>query len=315
MPSSHKTFVTLFLLILPPIFWAGNAIVGRLMVGVIPPLTLNFLRWFIALLVLLPFCHRLIFKPSIFMPLWRRYLMLGFFGIGCYNALQYMALVTSSPINVTLVASSIPVFMLLVGFCFFGVGVPPKSAVGVGLSVLGVFVVVSRGDPSALLGMSLVTGDLLMVLAAFCWALYSWLLVRPGLRPDPELLKGHWVNFLFVQIIFGVLCSLAFALLEWTWLDGAIWDRVQWGSSLAMAAFYVAIFPGIIAFRAWGLAVERVGPAFAGVVVNTTPLLTALLAMIFLNEAPQPYHGLAFVLILSGIVVFQWGRFSDLGRS
>ena len=171
MRSSHKIFVTIFLLMLPPLFWAGNAIVGRLMVGVIPPLTLNFLRWAIALLLLLPFSYGLFFKTSVFMPLWRRYLALGFFGIGCYNALQYMALVTSSPINVTLVASSIPVFMLLVGFFFFGVTVRLKAALGVGLSILGVVVVVSRGDLVALFSMNLVAGDLLMVGALYRVAL------------------------------------------------------------------------------------------------------------------------------------------------
>ncbi|MEY3047402.1 MAG: hypothetical protein RL424_724 [Pseudomonadota bacterium] len=315
MRSSHKTFVTIFLLMLPPLFWAGNAIVGRLMVGVIPPLTLNFLRWAIALLLLLPFCYRLFVETSVFMPLWRRYLVLGFFGIGCYNALQYMALVTSSPINVTLVASSIPVFMLVVGFFFYGVKVRLKAALGVGLSICGVLMVVSRGDPAALLRMNFVTGDLLMVVASFCWAFYSWLLVRPGAQPDYQSLKDHWIHFLFVQIAFGVACSLVFAILEWAWLPEPVLEQIQWGPSLAMAALYVAIFPGIVAFRAWGLAVERVGPAFAGVVVNTTPLITALLSMIFLNETPESYHVLAFALILGGIVVFQWGRFSDLGRS
>ncbi|MGA0985129.1 MAG: EamA family transporter, partial [Burkholderiaceae bacterium] len=112
--------------------------------------------------------------------MWRRDLVLGFFGIGCYNALQYMALVTSSPINVTLVASSIPVFMLVVGFFFYGVKVSLKAALGVGLSICGVLMVVSRGDPAALLRMNFVTGDLLMVVASFCWAFYNWLLVRPG---------------------------------------------------------------------------------------------------------------------------------------
>ena len=315
MRSFHKTFVTIFLLMLPPLFWAGNAIVGRLMVGVIPPLTLNFLRWAIALLLLLPFSYSLFFKTSVFMPLWRRYLALGFFGIGCYNALQYMALVTSSPINVSLVTSSIPVFMLLVGFFFFGVTVRLKAALGVGLSILGVVVVVSRGDLAALFSMNLVAGDLLMVLASFTWALYSWLLVRPGQHPDPQSLKDHWIHFLFVQIAFGVACSFVFALLEWAWLQEPVIELIQWGPSLALAALYVAIFPGIVAFRAWGIAVERVGPAFAGVVVNTTPLITALLSMVFLNETPEPYHMLAFALILGGIVVFQWGRFSDLGRT
>jgi drug/metabolite transporter (DMT)-like permease len=120
---------------------------------------------------------------------------------------------------------------------------------------------------------------------------------------------------LFVQIAFGVACSFVFALLEWAWLQEPVIELIQWGPSLALAALYVAIFPGIVAFRAWGLAVERVGPAFAGVVVNTTPLITALLSMAFLNETPEPYHMLAFALILGGIVVFQWGRFSDLGRT
>ena len=109
--------------------------------------------------------------------------------------------------------------------------------------------------------------------------------------------------------------SLVFAIIERVWLQEPVLEQIQWGPFLAMAALYVAIFPGIVAFRAWGLAVERVGPAFAGVVVNTTPLITALLSMIFLNETPESYHVLAFALILGGIVVFQWGRFSDLGRS
>ena len=138
------------------------------------------------------------------MPLWRRDLVLGFFGIGCYNALQYMALVTSSPINVTLVASSISVFVLVVGFFFYRVKVRLKAALGVGLSICGVLVVVSRGDPAALLRMNFVTGDLLMVVASFCWAFYNWLLVRPGARPDPQSLEDHWIHFLFVQIAFGV---------------------------------------------------------------------------------------------------------------
>ena len=98
--------------------------------------------------------------------------------------------------------------------------------------------------------MNLLTGDLLMVLASLCWALHSWLLVRPGERPDPQSLKDHWIHFLFVQIAFGVVFSLAFALLEWAWLDSPILNHIQWGSSLAMAAFYVAIFPRIIASRA-----------------------------------------------------------------
>ncbi len=142
------------------------------MVGEIPPLILNFLRWSIALLLLLPFSYGLFLKPVIFMPM-RRYLLLGFLGIGYYNTLQYQALVTSSPINVTLVSSSIPVFMLVLGLFFFGVKVKPRAALGVTLSILGVIVFVTWGDLGSVFSMNLVTGDLLMVLASLCWALHS----------------------------------------------------------------------------------------------------------------------------------------------
>ncbi|MGA0984719.1 MAG: EamA family transporter, partial [Burkholderiaceae bacterium] len=99
-----------------------------------------------------------------------------------------------------------------------------------------------------------------------------------------------------------------FAVIDW-WLSLDAWTyKLEWGPTLIAALVYVAIFPGIVAFRAWGLAVQRVGPSFAGVVVNLTPLLAALFSAVFLNENPELYHGLAFLLIVIGIAVFQRAR-------
>jgi len=308
--SSRFDFVqTSFLLMLPPVFWAGNAIVGRLVVGVIPPLAFNFGRWAIAFLILLPFCYRELKDISFCWRSFLRFFVLGFLGIASYNALQYMALVSSSPINVTLVASSIPVFMLLVGRFVYGVHFRLVALMGVLLSVLGVLVVISRGDLFALLALELVVGDLLMLVAALSWTFYSWMLARP----DPQLsmvekIRSHWVAFLAIQIGFGAISSFIFAVIDW-WLSLDAWTyKLEWGPTLIAALVYVAIFPGIVAFRAWGLAVQRVGPSFAGVVVNLTPLLAALFSAVFLNEKPELYHGLAFLLIVIGIAVFQRAR-------
>jgi drug/metabolite transporter (DMT)-like permease len=113
------TLPTAALLTVPPLLWAGNAIVGRMVRDAVPPMTLNLLRWTIALLVLLPL-GRAMFRPgSAVLSNWRRYSMLGLLGVGLYNSLQYLALQSSTPINVTLVASGMPVWMLLVGRLFY----------------------------------------------------------------------------------------------------------------------------------------------------------------------------------------------------
>ena len=92
---------TALLLVIPPLLWAGNAVVGRMVHDLVPPLTLNFLRWLLAFALLLPLAHQVLRRDSGLWSHWRRYALLGLLGIGLYNAFQYMALQTSMPINVT----------------------------------------------------------------------------------------------------------------------------------------------------------------------------------------------------------------------
>src|SRR6186713_3590103 len=136
--NQRLTVSTALLLTLAPVLWAGNAVVGRLVAPLVPPLTLNFLRWGIAFLILLPFAWRLLGAGS---PLWERigrYAVLGLLGVGCYNALQYLAVKTSTPVNVTLVGSSMPAFMLALGAAFFGQRINRRQVAGALLSVAGV---------------------------------------------------------------------------------------------------------------------------------------------------------------------------------
>src|SRR6185503_9800171 len=118
-----------------------NAVVGRLLVPLVPPLTLNFLRWAIAFVLLLPFAWRMLRSDSPIWPRMRRYAVLGLLGVGCYNALQYLAVKTSTPINVTLVGSSLPFFMIGLGALFFGQRITPRQVAGALLSIAGVLVV------------------------------------------------------------------------------------------------------------------------------------------------------------------------------
>ncbi len=294
--STRLTPRTVFLLTLPPLLWAGNSIVGRLVHDQLPPVLLNFLRWALAAAILLPLAGPVFGRAAGMWRYWKQYALLGLLGIGLYNTLQYMALQTSTPINVTLVASGMPVWMMLTGWLFFGVPVGRRQVAGAVLSIAGVLLVLARGEWEHLLALRLVAGDLFMILATIAWSLYSWLLTRAR---EPAALRADWAGFLLAQVAFGVLWSGGFALGEQAL--GAM--PVEWSWTLATALAYVAVGPGVIAFRCWGEGVQAAGPSVGAFFVNLTPLFTAVLSAAFLGEAPHGYHVAAFALIVGGIVV------------
>ncbi len=292
------------MLTLPPLLWAGNAVVGRSVVGSIGPLWLNAARWALALALLWPLGRHAFAGRAARAEIRRRWphlALLGLTGVGAYNAFQYMALTTSSPLNVTLIAASTPVFMMAIGALCYGERPEAVQLHGAWLSLAGVAVVLSRGDLAMLREVELVPGDLLMLVAVASWAAYSWMLARP-----PALLRGaarpdwNWAEFLAVQIAFGLVWAIAGAGLgEWVAPTAA----PRWSAGLALALAYVAIGPALVAYRVWGVGVAQAGPATAAFFANLTPLFAALLSGAMLGEWPRPFHGLAFALIVAGIAV------------
>ncbi|HEY8101010.1 MAG TPA: DMT family transporter [Burkholderiaceae bacterium] len=294
---NHKlTPSTALLLTIPPVLWAGNAIVGRMVHADVPPLMLNLLRWAIAFVILLPMATSIFRKESGLWTHWRRLTLLGLLGIGLYNSFQYLALQSSTPINVTLVAASMPVWMLAIGWMFFGTKISRKQVVGAVMSIAGVLLVLCRGDWDRLAALHLVPGDIYMILAAIAWSFYSWLLAFPT---EQNGIRRNWATFLLAQVVYGVVWSGAFTTGEWL-ITGA---QIAWSWPVVAALLYVAIGPAVIAYRCWGAGVERVGPNIAAFFSNLTPLFAALMSSAFLGEWPHLYHVIAFVLIVGGIVL------------
>jgi drug/metabolite transporter (DMT)-like permease len=217
--------------------------------------------------------------------------------VGLYNALQYLALHTSTPINVTLVASSSPVWMLVVGRLFFGATIQPRQLLGSILSIAGVVLVLSRGDWNFLMQVRLVPGDGYMLLASAIWAYYSWMLTEQN--KEPASIRSDWAAFLMAQITFGLVWSALLSGGEWVLTDA----RIQWGWPLAAALLFVSVGPALIAYRCWGAGIRRAGPAVAGFFSNLTPLFAALMSTLLLGDVPRGYHAVAFALIVSGIVI------------
>ncbi len=297
--------ITLLLLV-PPLMWAGNAVVGRLLAGSVAPMQLNALRWVGAALVLLPLGWQALAtaeRRRMIAERWPHLLALGGLGMGAYNSLQYLALQTSTPINVTLIASSTPVWMLLVGIV--GYREHPRAAqwIGAGVSALGVLTVLLRGDPGQLAALRFVPGDLWMLLAALSWSVYSWRLARPpasmlgAARPD-----WNWAEYLLIQVLFGLLWAGGATGVEAA-LDPVAAAGAPWGAWHLAGFAFIAIGPSVLAYRCWGIGVASAGPATAAFFANLSPLFATLMSAALIGETPQAYHGLAFALIVAGIMI------------
>jgi len=292
----HLAISTVFYLTLATLLWAANAIAGRALVGSVSPITLSAVRWGLAALILLPLGWQ-VFKPG--SALWQnkaRFIVLGLLGVGSYNALLYLALQTSTAINVTLIGASMPIWMLLIGSVFYQVKPRPLQLVGAIVSLVGVTIVLTRGEPATLLTTEVVMGDLLIMLATILWAIYSWMISRPGKSSERQ---WPWAEFLMAQVMIGFLWTLLFdsveiaaghAFIDLNYLTGAL-------------IVFVAIGPSLIAYRCWGLGVNGAGPTVAAFFANLIPLFTALLSAAILGDPPQLFHGLAFALIVVGIFV------------
>jgi drug/metabolite transporter (DMT)-like permease len=292
----HLALSTVFYLSLATLLWAGNAIAGRALVGSISPITLSAVRWGLAALILLPLGWRVI-KPS--SALWQnkgRFLVLGFLGVGTYNVLLYLALQTSTAINVTLIGASMPIWMLFIGAVFYQVKPTLLQLLGAIVSLAGVAIVLSRGEPTSLLSLQVVMGDLFIMLATILWACYSWMISRPGKSTERQ---WPWAEFLLAQVLIGFMWTMLFEGAEIA-TGHAFIELNYWTGVLIL---FVAIGPSLIAYRCWGLGVNGAGPTVAAFFANLIPLFTALLSAAILGDPPQLFHGIAFALIAIGILV------------
>ena len=186
--------------------------------------------------------------------------------------------------------------MLFIGAVFYQTKPNILQMIGAIVSLLGVSIVLTRGDLAALLSMEMVIGDLLIMLATILWAVYSWMLSRPGSSSERQ---WPWAEFLMAQVMVGLLWTGFFDSFEIA-AGHAFIDLNWWTASLII---FVAIGPSLIAYRCWGLGVNGAGPTVAAFFANFIPLFTALLSAAMLGEPPQLFHGLAFALIVAGIAI------------
>jgi drug/metabolite transporter (DMT)-like permease len=285
------------LLTLTSLFWAGNAIVGRAVVGRIPPVALAELRWIAAFLIVLPFAWRDLSRD---LPVIRRHFglltVLAFTGITAFNTLLYWSLERTTAINATLMQSVAPLLIGLFSFLLYRDALTRLQIAGIAVSLVGVAAIVSGGDPSRLLAMSLNAGDLVIVFALALYALYSALLRRrPGIAQ---------LSFLAFTIGWGAVLLLPVFVAELA--SGVRFEPLD--ASMVGAFVYVSIFPSILAYLFFNRGVELIGANRAGPFFHLIPLFGVVLAVLFLGERPGMHHAVGIVLILCGVMIASRGR-------
>ena len=279
------------LLTLVSLFWSGNVVLGRFIAGHIPPATLSCIRWLGAALILLAFAWphlrrdwKIIRRNSGLLTI------IAAIGISAYTLIAYYSLQYTEAINALLIISTGPLLVAAVTFFMYGEKPTARQIIGVIASLVGVTVVIARGDPDVLLHLKLNKGDIWFFLAQIVYAFYTVLL-----RKRPAI---HSLSFAFVLSAAGGLMLIPFVLAEVAAGQYPVWD----GPALATLA-YIMLLPSLVAYLFYNRGVELLGPNRAAPFYHLIPIFGSALAILFLGERPHLDHAVGYGLVLVGIVI------------
>jgi drug/metabolite transporter (DMT)-like permease len=279
------------LLALTSLFWAGNTILGRFIVGHVPPMTLAFIRWSGATLILLPFAMRHLARDW---PLIRKHAgvmtLLAFTGFAIYNTLAYYGLQYTTAINGLLLQSVAPLFVAMWTFALFGERLTLRQAGGICVSLTGVTVIVCHGSLAVLLAIAFNRGDVSFLVALVIYGFYAaFLRRRPAIHPFSFLVVGMGGGALF--LIPAMVWELASG--RTVTLDA---------ESFASFAF-VCIFPSLLGYLFLNRGIELIGANRAAPFIHLVPVFGSVMAIVLLGEQFQLYHAIGYGLVFTGITV------------
>ncbi len=280
------------LLILTTLFWSGNFVLSRGMHSTMPPFSLSFWRWAVALLILSCFSlHHLIAQRELVFKHRKFIIIQGILGVAGFNSLVYLAMQTTTAINAVLVNSCTPVIIVLISWAMYNDRLSVRQCLGVAISLSGVVLIISGGKLSTLLELHFNRGDILVFIAATLWALYS-----ANLKRYPKGL--HPLTYQMGIVLVGLTILLPLYLLE---ISTGKTMTVSTGSIVTI--LYVAIFASVMAFIFWNRAVTMLGANIAGPFIHLMPVFSTILAVVFLGEELTPNHIKAILLIFGGILM------------
>lgn len=269
--------------------WSGNFAVGRWANIDVPPIALSFWRHLAAAALVAPFAPLREDWPALRRNLPALAALSALFVAG--NTLVYFSILRTTVINAALINAGVPVAAVFFSWLLLRELADRRQAFGIAACFAGIAVVVTRGRPGILLGLEFGWGDLYMLGAVLCWALYMALLKRasPGVSP--------WT--LLVALAAGGAVWLVPALA----VERGLGETMTWTPLTFGSLAYVALFSTIAAWACWNYGTLRIGPNRASSFMCLHPVFGAVLGIAFFDEFLRPYHGVGTALVLAGVIM------------
>jgi drug/metabolite transporter (DMT)-like permease len=289
-PSRWLSNQPYLLLALASLFWAGNIVLARHVAGHVPPLTLSCLRWIGTFVMLWPFARPHLKKDwPVLRTRWPLLLLLALTGFAANNALSYWAMQYTQALNGLLIQSSTPLFVALWSLLLFGARLTAGQFIGIVISLIGVFVILLRGDLGALAAIQFNRGDLMFASALLVFGLYSALMSR---RP-----AVHQMSLISFCTAAGALLLAPLAV--WEYSTGSVL-RPNLESLLTLG--YVIVFASTLAYLFFNRGISLIGPNRAAPFLHLIPVFGSVLAIVLLGEELKPFHLIGYALVLAGVL-------------
>ena len=282
-----------FFAIIATALWSGNFILARGLSDSVPPFSLAYYRWLVAIVFLLPFCLKPLLSQ---MHIIKKHIVIltviSVLGVSVFNTLIYFAGQTTSAINLSLIAITFPIFILIISRIVFKEKISLNRSFGVFFVLFGVLLLISKGQVDVILNISFVQGDFWMLIAAITFAVYSILV-----QYKPKDLS-IWA-FQLSTFIIGFIFLTPFYL--WELQSSAM--VVEFNTEVLLGIFYVGVFASLFAYVLWNKAIHNIGAAKSGMIYYTIPIFSGALAYVFLDEKLSMNHLYSVILIFTGIVL------------
>lgn len=281
------------LLLLATVLWGGNFVIGRAVSGDIPPITLALFRWTVALFVFYPIIAKKLKNdwPKLKQN-YKAVIIMAVTGVAAFNTLVYIGVQHTTSINASLMNSTTPIMIYILSFIFLKDRLNWKQIFGTFISLIGVLFILTGGSIEQLLSMQFNKGDLIVLIAVLCWAIYSIVVKR-----NAGKLPGD--TTFFATIVLGIIILLPFASYELMTTS----TTINWSVSTILAILYVGTFASIVAFLSWNKGVIAIGANRASIFLNFIPLFATLFAVLFINETPVITQLIGGVAIIIGVLI------------
>lgn len=295
-PSQKNIYIGIGLAVLAAIIWSGNFIVARAVKNEIPPISLSFYRWALASIIIFPFAYKQFIREwTAVKKSWPYLFWASLTGIALFNTFVYIGAHHTSAINLALIGTtSSPIMAIIFARIFLQEKIGLLKLAGLIICIVGVLFLLTKGNFEQLLSLKFEDGDLWVLLAAFCFAVYNTLVKKKPASISP-------VNFLFVIFIIGAILLFPFFLWE-----TQQYPPVSWNFSLLLSILYISLGASVICFLIWNIAISKLGAGRTALFGNLIPVFSSIEASIILHENFSWVHFTSMAILLLGILLANW---------